>query len=49
MEELIKKLQYAKKAVIASINNEATSVDFHGLIYWTEEVERLRSEIKKQL
>lgn len=49
MEELFTKLQYAKKAVLWLLDNEAGSVDFHGLSYWAGEVERLRSEIKKGL
>ena len=49
MMELIEKLQYAKKAVIWLIENENGSVDFHGLSYWAQEVERLRCEVKKLL
>lgn len=49
MEELVKKLEYAKKAVLAEIENADCSVDFHGLTYWASEVERLREEIKKLL
>ena len=49
MEELIKKLEYAKKAVLSTLSNADCSVDFHGLAYWASEVERLRTEIKKLL
>ena len=49
MEELIKKLEYAKKAVLAELEDADCSVDFHGLEYWASEVERLRAEIKKML
>lgn len=49
MSELIEKLQYAKDAVIWLVNHESGSVDFHGLSYWAQEVERLRGEIKKFL
>lgn len=49
MSELIEKLQYAKNAVIWLVNHESGSVDFHGLSYWAQEVERLRGEIKKLL
>ena len=49
MIELIKKLEYAKDAVKYTLENENGSVDFHGLSYWAGVVERLRSEIKKQL
>lgn len=46
MEDKIKALEYAKNAVVACLNNEATLVDLHGLKYWAGEVERLRGEIK---
>jgi len=49
MAELITKLEYAKKAVKSTIDDADCSVDFHGLAYWASEVERLRTEIKKQL
>lgn len=49
MKDLIEKLEYAKKAVISTLEKENCSVDFHGLSYWANEVERLRNEIKKCL
>lgn len=51
MDELFAKLQYAKNAVIFLVNNNGigTSVDFHGLVYWAEEVERLREKITQFL
>jgi hypothetical protein len=49
MTELFEKLQYAKKAVIWLVEHESGSVDFHGLSYWAQEVERLREEVKKLL
>ena len=49
MEELITKLQYAKKAVTDLLARDGALVDMHGLTYWAGEVERLRSEIKKLL
>lgn len=49
MEELIKKLEYAKKSVLWLLNNESGLVDMHGLAYWAGEVERLRKEIKNRL
>jgi len=49
MEENIKKLEYAKKAVISCLENANCNVDFHGLAYWAGEVERLRKEIVKAL
>ena len=49
MEELIKKLEYAKKAILSTLGNADCSVDFHSLAYWASEVERLRTEIKKLL
>lgn len=49
MIELVEKLEYAKKAVKFTLENENGSVDFHGLSYWAGEVESLRKEIKNQL
>ena len=49
MTEIFEKLQYAKNAVLWLIEHESGSVDFHGIVYWAGEVERLRSEIKKSL
>jgi len=49
MIELFEQLRYAKSTVIWLIENESGSVDFHGLVYWAGEVERLRAEIKKSL
>lgn len=49
MAELFEKLQYVKKAVLVTLENADSSVDFHGLAYWAQEVERLREEIKKAL
>ena len=49
MEEKIKKLEYAKKAVISCLENYSCLVDMHGLVYWANEVERLRKEIIENL
>ena len=49
MEENIKKLEHAKRAVILCLENANCLVDFHGLAYWAGEVERLRKEIVKAL
>jgi hypothetical protein len=49
MEKLFERLQKAKDAVIWLIHNPDGNVNFHGLTYWAEEVERLRAEIKKAL
>lgn len=49
MNNLIAKLHYAKEAVIYLIEHADASVDFHGLVYWATEVERLREEIKKEM
>jgi hypothetical protein len=49
MSGLIEKLQYAKEAVLWLVEHESGNVDFHGLSYWAQEVERLREEIKKAL
>lgn len=42
-------LQYAKKAVQATLDNANCTVDFHGIAYWAAEVERLRKELKSEL
>lgn len=49
MEELIKKLEYAKKATHNCLENAKCNVDMHGLSYWANEVERLRKEIMEEL
>ena len=49
MSELFDKLQYAKKAVLSTLENDNCLVDWHGLSYWASEVERLRQEIKNSL
>lgn len=49
MTETIEKLQYAKKAVIWLLDHADGNVEFHGIVYWAGEVERLRTEIKKSL
>jgi len=45
--ELIERLRHAKKSVIWLIEHPDGNVDFHSLVYWAGEVERLRAEIKK--
>lgn len=47
MEQNIKNLEYAKKAVQSELDDANCSVDFHGIVYWASEVERLRELIKK--
>ena len=47
--KLFEELEQAKKAVISCLENEATSVNFHGIAYWAGEVERLRKAIKEKL
>ena len=49
MEDKIKKLEYAKKAVLSCLEHDGVSVDMHGLNYWAGVVERLRKEIKEML
>jgi hypothetical protein len=49
MEEKIKKLEYAKKAVMSCLEHDGTLVDMHGLEYWAGVVEILRNEIKEML
>lgn len=49
MEQNIKDLEYAKKAVQSILNDSYCSVDFKGIAYWASEVERLREVIKSNL
>lgn len=49
MEELIKKLEYAKKATKTCLEDSNCNVDFHGLSYWANEVEELRKKIMEKL
>lgn len=49
LQQKIKELEEAKKAVLACLEGESVSVDFHGLAYWAGVVERLRKEIKELL
>lgn len=49
MEDKIKELEYAKKAVMSCLENCNTLVDMHGLEYWAGVVEKLRKEIKEML
>ena len=49
MEEMFKKLEYAKQSVKWLLENGNGSVDFMGIAYWAGEVERLRNEIKKSI
>lgn len=45
----LQELEYAKKAVSCCLNSCKCLVDFHGLVYWAEVVERLRKEITEEL
>ena len=49
MENTLKLLQKAKDNVKWLVDNHNGNIDFHGLVYWAGEVERLREEIKKTL
>lgn len=49
LKEKIDKLEYAKKAVQAILNDSECLVDFKGLTYWAGLVEKLRKEIKSTL
>jgi hypothetical protein len=49
MEELVKKLEYAKNSVRWLLDHSSGLVDFHGIAYWAGEIERLRKEIKEGL
>lgn len=49
MEKKIKELEYAKQAVKSCLANSMTAVDMHGLVYWAEQVEKIRKDIKESL
>ena len=49
MNELMEKLQYAKKNVLWLLEHGDGLVDMHSIAYWAGEVERLRIEVKKVL
>jgi len=49
MEDKIKELEYAKKAVLSCLEHDGVLVDMHSLSYWAGIVERLRKEIKEML
>lgn len=49
IEEKIKRLEYAKKAVISCLEKDGVLVDMHSLEYWAGVVEKLRAEIKEAL
>lgn len=49
MMQLLKDLEFAKKAVESCLKNESVLVNFHGLRYWAGRVEDLRNEIKNAL
>ena len=47
--ELMKELQKAKSAVKHCLDHADGRVDMYGLVYWAEQVEYLRKEIKSLL
>ena len=47
--KLIELLGIAKKNVKWLLDNGEGSVDMHGITYWAEQVEVLRTEIKSKL
>ena len=49
LENKIKELEKAKKAVQSCLDNANCWVDMHGLAYWAERVEKLKNEIKDLL
>lgn len=49
LKQLIDELEEAKNNVLACLKNANVSVNFHGLTYWAERVEKLREEIKEAL
>ena len=49
MQDKLKELEKAKKAVLACLENSSVLIDMHGLVYWAGVVERLRKEILSEL
>lgn len=49
MEEKIKELGKAKRAVVSCLSKDGVLVDMHDLEYWAGVVVRLRKEIKEML
>lgn len=49
IEEKIKELGKAKRAVLSCLKEDGVLVDMHGLEYWAGVVERLRKEIKEMI
>lgn len=49
METKIEQLTKAKKYVLWLLDHPDGLADMHGLSYWAQEVERLRTEIKELL
>lgn len=49
INELVEKLEKAKRATQTCLYDADCLVDFHGLSYWATEVERLRKLIKENL
>lgn len=52
MEELknkIEELAKAKNNVKICLEDSDILIDFHGIVYWAERVEKLRKEIKEML
>jgi len=49
LSKLSTELDYAKNAVSSTLKSANCLVDFHGLSYWAQEVERIRAEIREIL
>jgi hypothetical protein len=49
MDKLFEELQHAKDSVRWLLDHESGSVDCHDLVFWAQEVKRLREQIKRVL
>lgn len=49
MEDKFKQLEKAKNNIRTLLDNARGNIDFHGLVYWAEVVEKLRKEISENL
>ena len=49
IKELCDNLDYARSAVMSCLDSADVLVDLHGLSYWADRVETLRTELKEKM
>jgi len=47
--KLFTELQEVKNNVLSCLKDDSVSIDFQGLSYWAEQVEKLREKVKEYL